>query len=147
MLQGLQTSQIELNSVFQYIRPSNLKVKYGALVIIQDKAADVELLHLPLRPHYFNYSVFPFGLMFRIYLTYPWCSKLSEHNKNVNLKDFPCHSVVKNPCNVGDSDLIPGWGTKIPYATGQQSLHTTTREPVCHIERFHMMQKNPKCHN
>ena len=27
-----------------------------------------------------------------------------------------------------DMDLIPGQGTKIPHATGQVSLHTTTRE-------------------
>jgi len=122
-------------------------VKYGALVIIQDKEVNIELLPLPLLPHYFNYSVFPFSLMFRIYLTYPWCSELSEHNKNVNLRDFPCHSVVKNPCNAGDSDLIPGWGTKIPYVTGQQSQCTATRERIRHNEMFHMMQKNPKCHN
>ena len=28
-------------------------------------------------------------------------------------------SAVKNPpCSAGDADLIPGWGTKIPQATG-----------------------------
>ena len=33
--------------------------------------------------------------------------------------DFPDGPVVKNlPCNAGDAGLIPGWGTKIPHATG-----------------------------
>ena len=45
--------------------------------------------------------------------------------------DFPGGSVVKNlPCNAGDMGLIPGWGTKIPHATGQLSLCATTRQPV-----------------
>ena len=58
-------------------------------------------------------------------------------------RDFPGGPVVKNPpSNAGDVGLIPGWGTKIPHATGQLSPHTTnyraralwslcaTREPV-----------------
>ena len=41
--------------------------------------------------------------------------------------DFPGGPVVKNlPCNVGDVGSIPGWGTKVPYALGQLSLHATT---------------------
>ena len=40
-------------------------------------------------------------------------------------------SVVKNPpSNAGDVGLIPGPGTKIPHATGQLSLLTTTRESL-----------------
>ena len=39
--------------------------------------------------------------------------------------------MVKNPlCNAGDVDLIPGWGTNIPHAVGQLSLHTATTEPT-----------------
>ena len=45
--------------------------------------------------------------------------------------DFPGGPVVKNvPSNAGDVGSIPGWGTKIPHATGQLSPCTTTREPV-----------------
>ena len=40
--------------------------------------------------------------------------------------------VVKNlPSDTGDVGLIPGWGTKMPCAVGQLSLHTTTRESTC----------------
>ena len=43
--------------------------------------------------------------------------------------DFFGGPLVKNlPCHAGDSGLIPGWGTKIPHATGQLSLHSATRE-------------------
>ena len=36
--------------------------------------------------------------------------------------DFPGGSMVKNPpYNAGDSDMIPGRGTKIPHATEQLS--------------------------
>ena len=47
-------------------------------------------------------------------------------------RDFPGGPVVKNlPSNAGDAGLIPGWGTKIPRATGQLSPCDTTREPTC----------------
>ena len=46
-------------------------------------------------------------------------------------RDFPGGPVEKNlPSNVGDVGLIPGWGTKIPHATGQLSPHATTTEFV-----------------
>ena len=33
------------------------------------------------------------------------------------LKYFPGGPVIKNPpSNAGDTGLMPGWGTKIPYA-------------------------------
>ena len=36
--------------------------------------------------------------------------------------DLPGGPVVKNlPSNAGDEGSIPGWGTKIPDATGQLS--------------------------
>ena len=74
------------------------------------------------------------------------------------LRDFPGGSMVKNPpSSAGHTGSIPGWGTKIPHATGQLSLHDTaielacsgactlqlerssTREkPACRKERFHM---------
>ena len=48
-------------------------------------------------------------------------------------RDFPGGPVVKNPpSNAGDIGSIPGWGTKIPHATGQLSPHTTTTEPTHH---------------
>ena len=37
--------------------------------------------------------------------------------------------MVKNlPSNTGDVGLIPGWGTKIPYAGEQLSPHATVRK-------------------
>ena len=37
------------------------------------------------------------------------------------------------PSNAGDVGLIPGWGTKIPRASGLQSPRASTREkPTCH---------------
>ena len=46
--------------------------------------------------------------------------------------DFPGGPVVKNPpSNARDMGLIPGQGTKIPYASEQLSPHTTTRESTC----------------
>ena len=54
--------------------------------------------------------------------------------------------MVKNlPSNAGDTGLIPGWGIKIPLATGQQSPGTATTEPAlwspCTTTR------EPECHN
>ena len=46
---------------------------------------------------------------------------------------FPGVPVVKNLlCNAGDVGLIPGRGTKIPYAGEQLSLPITTTESLCH---------------
>ena len=46
----------------------------------------------------------------------------------IKWRDFPGGPVVKNlPSNTGDVGSIPGWGTKIPHATGQLSLHATTK--------------------
>ena len=36
--------------------------------------------------------------------------------------------VVKNPSKAGETGSIPGWGTKIPHASGQLSPHPTTIE-------------------
>ena len=48
---------------------------------------------------------------------------------DVEARDFPGGPVVKNPpSNAGDKGSVPGWGTKIPHATGQLSLCATTRE-------------------
>ena len=52
-------------------------------------------------------------------------------------RDFPGGPVVKNPpSNAGNVGSIPGWGTKIPHAAGQLSLHTLerascNRDPAC----------------
>ena len=57
----------------------------------------------------------------------------------INDWDFHGDPEVKNPaCNARDSGLIPGWGTKIPHATEQLSLHTSARESMCHNELSHM---------
>ena len=73
-------------------------------------------------------------------------------------RDFPDGPVVKNPpYNTGDLGLIPGQGTKIPYATGQlspvplnespracklQSPRTTTRE-----RKPTLLNEDPLCLN
>ena len=47
--------------------------------------------------------------------------------------DFPAGPVVKNvPYNPGDMGSTPGQGTKIPHATDQLNLRTTTTEPSHH---------------
>ena len=52
------------------------------------------------------------------------------------VRDFSGVQWLKNqPCNAGDMGLIPGWGTKIPHAAEQLSLHSTTREPARLDER------------
>ena len=44
--------------------------------------------------------------------------------------DFPGGPVVETtPSNAEDTGSIPGWGTKMPHATGQLSLHLATTEP------------------
>ena len=67
----------------------------------------------------------------------------SQHNKqyllehitvtfpNTKNKEVFCGGpVVKNqPCNAGDTSLIPG-PERFPHAAGQWSPHTTTNEPV-----------------
>ena len=45
-------------------------------------------------------------------------------------------SVVKNLLsNAGESDLIPGQGTKIPHAMEQLCTHATPTEPTRHNEK------------
>ena len=49
--------------------------------------------------------------------------------------------MVKNsPCNAGDKGSVPGRGTKIPHATGQLNLCSTTSEPVHRNASSHMTQ-------
>ena len=52
-------------------------------------------------------------------------------------KDFPAGPVVKNPCDAGDSGLIPGRETKIPHATEQLRPCATAREPECATKTQH----------
>ena len=57
--------------------------------------------------------------------------------KNNNDKNFPGGSVVKNPpSSAGDGGLIPGLGTKISYAVGQQSPPATTKTQRSQINKF-----------
>ena len=63
--------------------------------------------------------------------------------------------MVENPSsNAGDTGSIPGWETKIPYATGQLSPHATTAEPVHLNETAHVLwsphattREKPAFHN
>ena len=51
--------------------------------------------------------------------------------------------MVKNlPCNAGDVGLIPGLGTKIPYAAGQ--LSPCALEHMHPKERSHVPRLRPK---
>ena len=44
-----------------------------------------------------------------------------------NSRDSPGRSVVKNPpCHAGEKGSVPGWGTKIPHASGQLSPSAAT---------------------
>ena len=44
--------------------------------------------------------------------------------------------MVKNlSSNTGDGGLIPGWGTKIPYAGEQLSPHATVRKVLVSQQR------------
>ena len=59
--------------------------------------------------------------------------------------------MAKNPpANVGGTGWIPGWGTKIPHATGQLSPYTTSTEPMCPEpvlckERSHRSERPTHC--
>ena len=74
-----------------------------------------------------------------------------DAHKIVHLKnwwwDFPGGPLVKNlPSNAGEVGSIPGWGTKIPYAAGELSLHTTTTEFAHLSERARVPQTtDSKC--
>ena len=60
--------------------------------------------------------------------------------------DFPGGSVVKNPPSNAGS--IPGWGTKIPHATGQLSLCFAAREkPTLQWRRSSAKKKKKKVFN
>ena len=53
-----------------------------------------------------------------------------EYSLEENFSGGP--EVKSSPSNAGDVGSIPDRGTKIPHATGQLSLHVTTREFVHH---------------
>ena len=73
-------------------------------------------------------------------------------------RDFPGGPVVINLLsNAGDMGLIPSQGTKISYAVGQFSPHTSTMDPMwsgacvsqlekpVHLnKKFHMLQLKPR---
>ena len=60
---------------------------------------------------------------------------------------FPGGPVIENlTCNAGDTSLTPGWGTEIPHAAEQGSLHATTREPTCCNHRRHALQLQSVLH-
>ena len=55
--------------------------------------------------------------------------------------------VIENlTCNAGDTSSIPGWGTEIPHAAEQLSLHATTREPACCNHRRRVLQLQSLLH-
>ena len=44
-------------------------------------------------------------------------------------RDFPDDPVVENlPCNVGEADLIPDRGARIPHIAEHLSPHTATKK-------------------
>ena len=56
--------------------------------------------------------------------------------------EFLSSPVIKTPSsNAGDLGSIPGWGPKIPHATGQQTSCATTTEPVCSGARASQLEK------
>ena len=62
--------------------------------------------------------------------------KMGKKKKN----DFPGGPLVKNPpSNTGDTDLIPGQGTKIPHARG-------STKPTYHNSRACTMQLEKLIH-
>ena len=59
-----------------------------------------------------------------------WLGKAGKENSCLVLPGGP---VVKTQSsNAKDRSSIHGCETKIPHATGQLRLHTTTREPECY---------------
>ena len=57
---------------------------------------------------------------------------------------FPGGPVVKSPpCNAGNTDSSPGWGTMIPHATEQLSPHAL--EPAHQNWRFYALQLENLC--
>ena len=58
-----------------------------------------------------------------------------------NAGDFAGGPAVKNLLSkAGDAGWMPGWGTKIPQATGQLSLGTATTELAYSNERSDVLQ-------
>ena len=56
-------------------------------------------------------------------------------------RTFPGGPMVRNlPCNAGDAGLTPGWGTKIPHGTEQQSLSATTKTWCSQIKLLHIFK-------
>ena len=62
------------------------------------------------------------------------CIRVFQRNKiKHKIRDFPGGPVVKNPpSNPGDTDSIPGQGTKIPQTAGQLSQSARTTESGCY---------------
>ena len=57
-------------------------------------------------------------------------------------RDFSGGPVVKSlPGNAGDTDLIPGWGTKIPHAYYQLSLQALITVPASHNQSISVLQQ------
>lgn len=58
---------------------------------------------------------------------------MSNYINTYQSRDFPSGPGIKNPpSNMEDTGSIAGWGIKIPYATGQLSLHAATTEALHH---------------
>ena len=55
---------------------------------------------------------------------------------------FPAGPGVKSsPSNVKYEGLIPSWGTEIPHAQGQLSLHTATKIQHSQINKYFQKRK------
>ena len=74
---------------------------------------------------------------FNTYLLPRW--EDSDFLPSINIyRDFSGGPVVKNPpSSAGDVGSIPGWGTKIPHATGQLSPHHNYWAHAPQLESLH----------
>ena len=65
----------------------------------------------------------------------PQLEKAHMHNKKPaqpKIKTIKKRKEKNSPCSAGDVGSIPSWGTKIPHAMEQLSLHATTTGPEFH---------------
>ena len=75
----------------------------------------------------------PLGEPAVIVMKFSCCNSRDSENRVV---DFPGGPAVESlPCNAGNTNSIPGPGTKIPYVARQLSPHTTTKEKPAHHKK------------
>ena len=76
-----------------------------------------------------------------------WEALVMNAALNIRPRHFPGGPVAENPPSyAGGASSIPGWGTKIPQATGELSPRTTATEPA-HSGACKPQLKKPTSHN